>query len=348
MTSFKRRRPSLPVTLLVATAVLLGIAAGPGSAHATPSPSPSPGELGDEESGNPLLRDVIEATSRGYVEAKTAVEASRKRQLQLALELQKVETKIKELEPEIAAVASNAYRTGRIGPMTMLLNSASPENFLARAEGLEALTMHDDRKIRELNEALDQADRAKKAIDAAVTEEQQQLTVMAKQKTEAEKALRLAGGSSTGGFVNANSPVAAQAPRNRDGSWPPQSCNQNDPTTSGCLTARTLHALKESQKAGFNRYVACYRPGDRWEHPKGRACDFSVQQRGFGGHAQGDNRLYGNNLAAFLVRNADRLGILYVIWYRQVWQPATGWSSYSGAGGDPSSDHTNHVHLSML
>ena len=34
---------------------------------------------------------------------------------------------------------------------------------------------------------------------------------------------------------------------------------------------------------------------------------------------------------AFLVRNADRLGVLYVIWNRQIWFPATGWKSYRGA-----------------
>jgi len=52
---------------------------------------------------------------------------------------------------------------------------------------------------------------------------------------------------------------------------------------------------------------------------------------------------YGNDLMAFLVRNADRLGILYVIWFAQVWFPATGWSTYHG----PSS-HKDHVHVSML
>ena len=64
---------------------------------------------------------------------------------------------------------------------------------------------------------------------------------------------------------------------------------------------------------------------------------------GFATAANRDQKMYGNNLAAFLIRNADRLGILYVIWYRQIWFPATGWKSYSGA-----SDHTDHVHMSML
>jgi hypothetical protein len=52
---------------------------------------------------------------------------------------------------------------------------------------------------------------------------------------------------------------------------------------------------------------------------------------------------YGNNLMAFLVRNADRLGIYYVIWYAQIWFPATGWKAYHGV-----SNHKDHVHVSLL
>lgn len=47
------------------------------------------------------------------------------------------------------------------------------------------------------------------------------------------------------------------------------------------------------------------------------------------------------------VRNATAPGVMYVIWYRQIWTPATGWHPYSSGQGDPSSDHTNHVHLSV-
>jgi hypothetical protein len=39
---------------------------------------------------------------------------------------------------------------------------------------------------------------------------------------------------------------------------------------------------------------------------------------------------------------------MYVIWFKQIWTPAAGWHHYSGVAGDPSSDHTNHVHLSIL
>lgn len=345
MTAPLRQRFS-PTPALVAVAVLLiGIGISPAPAAAAPgSDSSAPGD----EGGTTLLRDVLESTGRGFVEAKASADDSRKRQLQLTLEMEKVEDRIAALSPQIGEVAANSYRVGRIGPILVLLNSASPDNLLDRAEGLDMMALHDNKRVRELNEARDQAARAKAAIEAELAREEKQLAVMARQKEEAEKALALVGAVTTNGFVSATSPIARQAPRNSDGSWPPQSCSQDDPTTSGCITPRTLHALKEVQRADFTRFVSCYRSGGPYEHPKGRACDFSMQSSGFGGDATGNTRLYGNNLTAFLVRNADKLGILYVIWYRQIWFPATGWKSYSGAGGDPSSDHTNHVHLSLL
>ena len=109
----------------------------------------------------------------------------------------------------------------------------------------------------------------------------------------------------------------------------------------------TLHALEQAQIVGFTRYVACYRPSSFGEHGLGRACDFAAQPDGFGGDAGGDDYDYGQNLAAWFVENADALGVQYVIWYRQIWMPGDGWKSYSGAGGEPNSDHTNHVHLSI-
>jgi hypothetical protein len=93
--------------------------------------------------------------------------------------------------------------------------------------------------------------------------------------------------------------------------------------------------------------VSCFRRGGPYEHPKGRACDFAAQPDGFGGVATGGDRAYGNNLAAYFVRNANRLGVLYVIWFEQIWTPSTGWRAYRNGRGDPSSDHTNHAHLSM-
>jgi hypothetical protein len=355
------RRWRIPPTLALLTVFSLLTTGVVGSAPAVAAPpagtapttaaaaaAPNPSAPGNE-GGTPFLRDVLEQTGRAFVEARAAEAASRKRQAQRAAELKQVEADITTLTPQVAEVAANAYRTGRLGPVLTLLDSTSPDQFLDRARGLEMLAERDNAKLRALNTAREAATRAKRALDAEVTEQQKQTAIMAKQKLDAEKAMRLVGARNTGGFVSLKSPVAAPAPRNSDGSWPRQSCSIDDPTTDGCITPRTLHAMQEAKKAGFTRFVSCFRPGGPFEHPKGRACDFSPQKfNGFGGDATGEAKIYGNNLMAFFVRNADRLGVLYVIWYRMVWFPATGWQTYTEAHGDPSSDHTNHVHLSLL
>jgi hypothetical protein len=342
MTAIARRRgPRLILALLAAAVVFTGT---PAALVAAAPPNPAPGD----EGGTKRLRDVLEATARGHTEAKARLDNSQKRQGQLAVELQKIEARLVTLTAEVGVVAAESYRVGRLSPVSMLLNSASPQAFLDRAAGLEMMAERDNTRLGALIAAREQATRAKVAIDNEVREQTKQLAIIARQKQEAERALAAVGGLVSAGFIDANSPLAGPAPRNSDGSWPSESCTINDPTTSGCLTPRTLHAMNEAKAAGFTRYVSCFRSGGGGEHPKGRACDFAAATGGFEDRsATGGDRAYGDSLAAYFIKNASRLGVLYVIWYRQIWMPGTGWRSYSG-GGSPAADHTNHVHLSMI
>ncbi|MDG4790090.1 hypothetical protein O7626_29930 [Micromonospora sp. WMMD1102] len=319
--------------------MLVTTAAAPASA----APS-SPGD----EGGTKKLRDALESASRGHIEATAKLNSSKKRQSQLGTQLKQLETRIATLTREVGVIAAETYRRGRLTPVSALLNSASPQSFLERAAGLEMIAQRDDKQLRELADSLDQATRAKNAIDAEVREQQRQVEIIAKKKKDAERALASVGGNPSGGLISANSPLAKPAPRNSDGSWPKESCSIADPTTSGCITPRTLHALNQAKANGYKRHTSCHRSGGGGEHPKGRACDFSAAAGGFRNvDATGGDRTYGNNVAAFYVKNASRLGVLYVIWYRQIWMPGNGWRAYNG-NGDPASDHTNHVHLSML
>ncbi|MFG2053864.1 coiled-coil domain-containing protein [Micromonospora sp. NPDC048930] len=331
------------LTPVVAVFAACAVFAGPAPALAAPNtPTPS-GHAEDDDP--PLISEAIANANRNFLQAKTKLEKSKKRQLQLALEVRAAQQELDALSPQVTAIAAQSYRTGRLGVMTVLLESRSPDSFVRRVAVLDELNMVNAQKLAAVNAAKTRAERAKLALDAEVREQQKQTNVMAREKAETEKALKLVGGMGfTGGLVSATSPVARIGPgRTADGDWKPESCSENDPTTSGCVTPRTLHAYKEVRRAGFNRFAGCYRPGGPWEHPKGRACDWSLQKSGFSPWHNNDMRMYGNNVAAFLIRNADRLGIYYVIWNRQIWFPATGWKSYSGP-----SNHTDHVHMSLL
>ncbi|MEH0969529.1 hypothetical protein V6U77_00105 [Micromonospora sp. CPCC 205546] len=299
------------------------------------------------EGGTKKLRDALEATAKAHIEAKGKLDNSKARQKQMVKQLGALEVRLVELTAQVGEVAAQSYRLGRLTPTSMLLDSVSPEAFLERAASLDLMAQRDGRRLRDLTEAREQARQAKVAIDTEVREQQKQLAVMTKKKKEAEAALAEVSSGSSGGFSGASSSSAKPAPRNSDGSWPSESCSVDDPTTSSCITPRTYNALKQTQAAGYKRYVSCYRSGGSGEHPKGRACDFSAAAGGFEDKtATGGDKAYGDSLAAWHVRNAGRLGVLYVIWYRQIWHPGTGWRAYGGSGS-PAADHTNHVHLSM-
>ncbi|MFC3500676.1 coiled-coil domain-containing protein [Micromonospora krabiensis] len=347
-----RRRAARTAALIVAT-LALGVATTPGTAATAAPPVgqlAAPGQ--DEEGGTPALRAQLEAASKGYLDAKTALDRSVKRQGELTAQLRTTEAELGQRSQKVGEIAGVAYRTGRLGAVSALLNSNTPDGFMDRAAALDAVAANEDRVLRDLLETRDEVTRTRTALDGEIREQRKQVAVMAKRKEQAERALTVANNraSTTADASNrgTSSATATPAPRNSDGSWPSESCSVNDPTpASGCITPRTLHALNQAKAAGFTRYVSCHRSGGSGEHPKGRACDFAAQKNGFGGDATGGDKTYGNNLAAYFIRNADRLAVLYVIWYRQIWLPSSGWKSYSGAGGDPSSDHTNHVHLSV-
>ncbi|MFK3981873.1 hypothetical protein ACI2K4_16040 [Micromonospora sp. NPDC050397] len=343
------------LTALAVTLAVLASPLTPTSALAAAGPvSALPGTLAaapggtDDEGGSASLREQLEAAAKGYLDAQAKLDNSTKRQQQLAAHLVTLEADVAARTQTVGELAGMAYRTGRLGPLTALLNSDSPDGFLDRATSLGTVAANEDRQLRNLIEARDQEKRAKTAIEGEIREQRKQLTVMGQRKQQAERALAQAGsgGASPGVTATTKSSSAKPAPRNSDGSWPAESCSVDDPTTTGCITPRTLNAMNQAKAAGFTRFVSCFRSGGSGEHPKGKACDFAAQTGGFGGVATGGDKTYGNNLAAYFVNNASRLGVLYVIWFKQIWLPGTGWKAYNG-GGDPSSDHTNHVHLSM-
>ncbi|MGK5680451.1 coiled-coil domain-containing protein [Actinoplanes sp. URMC 104] len=349
-----RRRSAALLALLVAISGLTLAVAGPAAA--------APGDSGDDGEGAPrTLIQQLEAASRGYVEAKEALARSRTRQSQLAARLKELEGQVGPKQAAIDDIIQQSYRTGRLGPMSALLQASSSGDFLDRAQTLETVAVKENAALAALKATRDGQQRAKLAIDAEVRNQLKQVNLMAKRKVQAEAALKAAntgedadppgggtsGGSSGGSSGGGSQAKATPAPRSSDGSLRDEGCTEDDPTTSGCLTPRTLHALKQAQKAGFTRYVACFREQNSGEHPKGQACDFAAEKKGFGGVASGGDKTYGTNLANYFINNSDRLGVLYVIWFKRIWLPSSGWKAYSRGNGDPSSDHTNHVHLSV-
>ena len=331
-----RRRLLLPAIALCAAVVVLLFAPLP--AFAAPDPDP--------EGGTQSLSEQLEAAARGYNEAKAKLDISQARRAQLASEAHGTEEQLSRLRTEVDALTLAAYKTGRVGGMVAILDSGSPDALFDRAMTLGARTRMEDHRLRELMQARQLLAGQQAAVDAEIKVEQEQLVELEKRRKAAERALAPVGGTTTGG-PSGGTANASPAPRAPNGSWPRESCSVKDPTTSGCLTPRTLHALEQARAAGFTRHTSCFTNGSWGEHPQGRACDFAAHATGFAGVATGGDKAYGDQLAAWFVANADRLAVLYVIWYRQIWMAGTGWRVYYSGDGSPGGDHTNHVHLSV-
>jgi hypothetical protein len=338
MTARLRRWLTLALAPIAATAILLTPVT---PAHAAPTTPPA---TADEGGADETIDKVLDETGRDFAKAKSQYDKSRDAQLARAIELKAAETQRDALLPMASEVAGESYRSGGLSDLGFLLNADDSKVFLNRALALDELNSLNDSKLRAVNAAVERVAVAKTALDQEVKNGEKTLAQMNNKKANAEKALALIGGEGlTAGFVVANSPVARPAPRNADGGFSPESCSVQDPTTSGCITPRMKHLYDEVKRAGFSNFVGCHRNGGPFEHPKGRACDWSLQKSGFSVSHNATMKKYGNDLMAFLVRNADNLGILYVIWFKQIWFPATGWKTYHGP-----SAHTDHVHVSVL
>jgi peptidoglycan DL-endopeptidase CwlO len=329
-----RRLAAIVVALVTAT-----LFAGP--AHAAPGD--------DGEGGSKSLTQQLDAASRGYLDAKDKLAVAVKRQADLAAALQQIDAAMAPKQAAFDEVVRQAYQAGRLGPLSALLSADSPAGFLDRAEVLQTVAARQQDAVNDLKTARARQSQAKAAIDVTVRDQRKQVAVMTTRKAQAEAALKAAdaGQNDPQPTDGGGSAHATPVKRLADGSLPPEGCTVDDPTTSGCITPRMLHALQQAKAVGFTHYVACFRHQDSGEHPKGRACDFAADKGGFGGVATGASKDYGTRLANYFINNSDELGVLYVIWFRRIWLPSSGWKAYTKGSGDPSSEHENHVHLSV-
>jgi peptidoglycan DL-endopeptidase CwlO len=332
------RRGVLRRSLVAAVAIVIGLIAfaNPSAASAEP----------DEEGMNTLLTQLAEA-QQAYLDAQARLDASVARQQQYVETLATADARMASYQKAVGEIAHRAYIGAGFTTVTAVLSTDTMEEFIDVWSIEDTLATHQANLMRALRDAVAEANALQGSIDAEIAEQQAALQEMQTRKQDAENALWWSG--STGqslGFSSSASAIAEAAQRSADGTWAAEERTVWEDNTQSYLTPRMAHARDEAYKAGFTYWTSCYYGGGSGQHPLGRACDFAVEECRFCGNAQGAALQYGTDLAAFFVFNAQRLGVLYVIWYRQIWMPSSGWRSYSGCCTS-SQMHTNHVHLSV-
>lgn len=76
----------------------------------------------------------------------------------------------------------------------------------------------------------------------------------------------------------------------------------------------------------------------RW-HPNGLALDVMIPNYG-----SAEGQQLGDRIVAFALENADRFGVVDMIW-RQTYYPRSGSPHLMGNYGSDSANHYNHVHI---
>lgn len=303
---------------------------------------------GNSEGTSDQLQAKLEKATKDYNNAQGRLTAAQNQAASLTKQINDGQAKQTSLSTEVGKIASASFRRGGHRMLNATLVTTSGDQFLEATSTISYLSSHDEDQIHALDASRKQLAAQRSQLNTQIEAQKKQVAALEKAKNEAQSAAEAAGGGGAANGPTGGSASANPAPRNPDGSWPEEGCTVKDPTTSGCVSPRMLHAYNEARAAGFTNYTACYRGGaGEQDHGTGHACDFAVTPGDFVDQAaEGSAKDYGNRLAAWAVANADRLAVSYVIWYRQIWLPGQGWTPYSGSGS-PAAEHTNHVHISI-
>ena len=224
---------------------------------------------------------------------------------------------------QVRTLAYASYTGNGIDPSMSLFVDADPDQVIDRAVVIDFLASSNQDKIAELEQALERDEKAQEAAQETLEEAEADLEALEDRREEVQELIA----------DHPNQPM--QGPLN--------------------ITPRTeqmrelvIEEFGEGRDVGG---VGCYRAVGGWvvgEHPKGRACDFMVDANGsMPSQAQVDR---GWAIAEWARENADRLGIMYVIYRQQIWDVRrgdTGWRAMADRGSI-TENHFDHVHISMF
>ncbi|MEV5890434.1 coiled-coil domain-containing protein [Nonomuraea fuscirosea] len=329
--SADRLRAPARTTLACLTLVLL-LAAPEQAASAQTAPKPTAKQLKKElaelqKDSDKLIADYYESRVAGQ-KAERAEKAAREK-LSAAQEVYDRQS------TELRAMAIAKYIGGDPGTAGLLTSEGDPSALLARM----ALAQHmiDLQDARLSGYARVRDDRRQAEQDAAARTEELQASTeeLEKRKKKAERQIEK---------IKDRIDLLYTAPgvRRPDGTWVPQLPAGTDNVTPRMRLVKELIQQRFQVPYG----IGCYRAiQDGGEHPLGRACDFMLSRGG--AFPSGAELKRGDEIAAWAIKNAKRLGIMYIIYRQRIWHTRTGgWRTMSDRGGT-TANHYDHPHISV-
>lgn len=312
-----------PTSLAAGVLVAAALAFGP-AAPAVAAPKPTEAELRAElKKLNKQVDTLIETYNASRVdltEARGDEKTAKRRLTEAQQELVKA-------EGQAAQITQMRYQAGDGGLPALLMSTS-----LSNAVLLEQLRAEQNAVVATVTATRDARKTAADQAAALTVKIRDDSKKVAGQRAEAEDLIKDI-------EKKLEDLIPYGSGRNSDGSWAPQL-----PSGSDNITLRTRQ-MRELLKKTFTlpHEVGCYRVDNSGEHPLGRACDFMLSTGGSTPSAV--NQTLGDQIAAWAVKNKDKLGVKYVIWKQRINQ-GSGWRSMSNRGSI-TANHYDHVHISM-
>ncbi|MFY7066890.1 hypothetical protein ACOQFV_13595 [Nocardiopsis changdeensis] len=224
---------------------------------------------------------------------------------------------------QVRTLAYASYTGNGIDPSMSLFVDADPDQVIDRAVVIDFLASSNQDKIAELEQALERDEEAQEAAQETLEEAEADLEALEERREEVQAMIA----------DHPNQPMGGQ---------------YNITPRTEQMRELVIEEFGEGTEVGG---VGCYRAVGGWvvgEHPKGRACDFMVDGNGSMPSQEQVDR--GWAIAEWARENADRLGIMYVIYRQQIWDVRrgdTGWRAMADRGSI-TENHFDHVHISMF
>ncbi|WP_026120652.1 coiled-coil domain-containing protein [Nocardiopsis potens] len=296
-----------------AAALMLASVLAPLPAAAAPAPRESLSELQDRA-------DALSEEYNGELRDMEGVFDDAEKAQERA---DKTQEEVDDAREQVQQLAIASYTSGGLDPSLTVFVEEDPQLLIDQAQLIGHLSANHQERIDALEQAIERDEKARDNAQAKADEVQEDLDELEGRREEVQR-------------------LIAEHPQQEMG--PPDS-----------LTPRTRQMRDViTEKFGENRKhggVGCYRPDGGYvvgEHPKGRACDFMVDKNG---QMPSEEQIaHGQEIADWAQDNAERLGIMYIIYRQQIWdirRSDEGWRDMADRGSI-TENHFDHVHISMF
>ncbi|MGP3920930.1 coiled-coil domain-containing protein [Nonomuraea sp. 10N515B] len=313
--------------VVVLTVALL--AAAPAAARAEPKPTVK--QLKNELAA---LQKESDKLITDYYNSRIAHQKAEKAEKSAREKLAAAQEVYDQNSTELRAMAIAQYTGTEPSQVALLTGPQDPSGLLGRMALVQHLVALQDARLRGFAKVRDDRQQAQDEAAARAGDLERTVGELEKRKKKAERQIER---------IRDKIDQLYKAPGLRpDGTFVPQLPQGPDHITPRMALVRQL--IQERFEVPYG--IGCYRAiQDGGEHPLGRACDFMLSRGGALPSAEELKR--GDEIANWAIKNAKRLGIMYVIYRQRIWHVRTGaWRTMSDRGGT-TANHYDHPHISV-